>query len=105
MINTVDFIGGIRCSYWGALVGGLNSNRRKTPETQQRRKKLKTYKALSAGALVAVAAPAFASDIVIGVPNWSSVNATAHVLEIVIEENLGLDVELQNGTMLIVTEN
>ncbi|NKB54653.1 MAG: amino acid-binding protein [Rhizobiaceae bacterium] len=45
-----------------------------------------------------------AADIVIGVPNWASVNATAHVLEIVIEENLGLDVELQNGTNPIVFE-
>jgi glycine betaine/proline transport system substrate-binding protein len=63
-------------------------------------------KALATSALVALAAAgsAQAADIVIGVPNWASVNATAHVLEVVIEENLGLDVELQNGTNPIVFE-
>ncbi|MDJ0858993.1 MAG: glycine betaine ABC transporter substrate-binding protein [Dinoroseobacter sp.] len=60
---------------------------------------------VSAACLTAIAAgPSFAADIVIGVPNWASVNATAHVLEVVIEENLGLDVELQNGTNPIVFE-
>src|SRR6056297_451648 len=53
---------------------------------------------------VAAAGAAQAADIVIGVPNWASVNATAHVLEVVIEDNLGLDVELQNGTNPIVFE-
>ena len=56
------------------------------------------------GSTLVLAAPAMAADIVIGVPNWASVNATAHVLEVVIEENLGLDVELQNGTNPIVFE-
>ncbi|MEM8580685.1 MAG: glycine betaine ABC transporter substrate-binding protein [Pseudomonadota bacterium] len=66
----------------------------------------KTLKAgVSAACLTAlVAGPAFSADIVIGVPNWASVNATAHVLEVVIEQNLGLDVELQNGTNPIVFE-
>ncbi|MEM8813350.1 MAG: glycine betaine ABC transporter substrate-binding protein [Pseudomonadota bacterium] len=54
----------------------------------------------TASAMV-MAGPAMAADIVIGVPNWASVNATAHVLEVVIEENLGLDVELQNGTVVM----
>ncbi len=45
-----------------------------------------------------------AADIVIGVPNWPSVRVTAHVLKTVMEENLGLDVELQNGTNPIVFE-
>jgi glycine betaine/proline transport system substrate-binding protein len=58
--------------------------------------------ALAAGVLAS--APAMAADIVIGVPNWASVNATAHVLEVVIEENFGLDVELQSGTNPIVFE-
>ena len=40
----------------------------------------------------------------IGVPNWPSVNATAHVLKVIIEDNYGLDVELQNGTNAIVFE-
>ena len=45
-----------------------------------------------------------AADIVIGVPNWPSVAATANVLKVVIEQNLGLEVELQNGTNPIVFE-
>ncbi|WP_299792605.1 glycine betaine ABC transporter substrate-binding protein [uncultured Marivita sp.] len=63
-------------------------------------------KALTTSAIVALGAAgsAQAADIVIGVPNWASVNATAHVLEVVIEDNLGLDVELQNGTNPIVFE-
>lgn len=58
------------------------------------------------GALLAasLAAPAMAADIVIGVPNWPSVSATAHILQQVIEENFGLEVELQNGTNPIVFE-
>lgn len=56
------------------------------------------------GSLLLVALPTMAQDIVIGVPNWSSVNATAHILEVVIEDNLGLDVELQNGTNPIIFE-
>ena len=59
---------------------------------------------IAAGSALLFAAPAMAADVVIGVPNWASVNATAHVLEVVIEENLGLDVELQNGTNPIVFE-
>ncbi|MGF1446972.1 MAG: glycine betaine ABC transporter substrate-binding protein [Pikeienuella sp.] len=59
---------------------------------------------LIAAAAAAVATPALSADIVIGVPNWASVNATAHVLEVVIEENLGLEVELQNATNPIVFE-
>jgi glycine betaine/proline transport system substrate-binding protein len=45
-----------------------------------------------------------AADIIIGVPNWPSVAATANVLKVVIEQNLGLEVELQNGTNPIVFE-
>ena len=66
-------------------------------------KSIRTAIAASALALM-TAAPAFAADVVIGVPNWPSVNATAHVLKVAIEENLGLDVELQNGTNPIVFE-
>ena len=44
-----------------------------------------------------VSATAQAADIVIGVPNWPSVKVTAHVLKVVLEDNLGLDVELQTG--------
>lgn len=61
---------------------------------------------LTAATLAAsmAASSAFAADVVIGVPNWPSVNATAHVLKVAIEQNLGLEVELQNGTNPIVFE-
>ena len=49
-------------------------------------------------------AVAQAADVVIGVPNWPSVLATAHVLKVAMEENLGLEVELQNGTNPVVFE-
>jgi glycine betaine/proline transport system substrate-binding protein len=55
-------------------------------------------------AAVGLQAPAFAADIVIGVPNWPSVAATANILKVAIEDNLGLEVELQNGTNPIVFE-
>lgn len=45
-----------------------------------------------------------AADVVIGVPNWPSVRVTAHVIKVVMEDNLGLEVELQNGTNPIVFE-
>lgn len=62
------------------------------------------YTTLIAGTAMALAGPAMAADIVIGVPNWPSVNATAHILKVAIEQNLGLEVELQNGTNPIVFE-
>ena len=52
-----------------------------------------------------IAVPAMAADVVIGVPNWPSVLATAHVLKVALEENLGLEVELQNGTNPVVFES
>ncbi|MCY3873696.1 MAG: amino acid-binding protein [Rhodobacteraceae bacterium] len=61
--------------------------------------------AIAAAAISALGASAAqAADLVIGVPNWPSVNATAHVLKVIIEDNYGLDVELQNGTNPIVFE-
>ena len=58
-----------------------------------------------ATALVALGASAAqAADVVIGVPNWPSVNATAHVLKVIIEDNYGMDVELQNATNPIIFE-
>ncbi len=64
--------------------------------------KLRT--ALGAALLSASAMSAQAADIVIGVPNWPSVAATASILKVVLEENLGLEVELQNGTNPIIFE-
>ncbi|NIA69340.1 amino acid-binding protein [Pelagibius litoralis] len=68
---------------------------------------MKINKALSSvgvAAILTMAGPAQAADVVIGVPNWPSVNATANILKVAIEENLGLSVELQNGTNPIVFE-
>lgn len=66
------------------------------------------FKQLMAGALTALVTTvpgySLAADVVIGVPNWPSVAATANVLKVVIEDNLGLEVELQNGTNPIVFE-
>lgn len=61
---------------------------------------------LAAGVAAGMAgsAVATAADVVIGVPNWPSVLATAHVLKVAMEENLGLEVELQNGTNPVVFE-
>jgi len=44
------------------------------------------------------AGPAHASDIVIGVPDWSSATVTAHVLKSVLNKEFGLDVALNEGT-------
>lgn len=65
---------------------------------------MKKFTALMGSTMMAMAAPAMAADIVIGVPNWPSVNATAHILKVAIEQNMGLEVELQNGTNPIVFE-
>ena len=48
--------------------------------------------------------PAQAADVVVGVPNWPSAAATANVLKVVLEDNLGLEVELQNGTNPVIFE-
>ena len=60
--------------------------------------------ALCAALLSANVASAQAADIVIGVPNWPSVAATASILKVVLEENFGLEVELQNGTNPVIFE-
>ena len=53
---------------------------------------------LVAAALSAFGSNALAADIVIGVPNWPSVQATAHVLKVALENKLGIEVELQNAS-------
>ena len=55
-------------------------------------------------ALSAIAAPALAADIVIGMPNWTTVQAKAHILKQIIEDNFGLEVEIQSGANPIVFE-
>ncbi len=51
-----------------------------------------------------VSGVASAADVIIGVPNWPSVAATADILKRVIEDNLGLEVELQSSTNPIIFE-
>lgn len=51
-----------------------------------------------AAAMTAYSSTAFAADVVIGVPNWPSVKATAHVLKVALESKLGLEVELKDGS-------
>lgn len=51
-----------------------------------------------AAAMTAYGSAAMAADVVIGVPNWPSVQATAHVLKVALESKLGLEVELKNGS-------
>ena len=53
---------------------------------------------------VSSVSPAQAADIVVGVPNWPSATATANILKVVLEDNLGLEVELQNGTNPVIFE-
>ncbi len=64
--------------------------------------KLKTLAA--ATALFGGAGAAVAEDVIIGVPNWASVRGTAHILKVALEENLGLSVELQNGSNPVIFE-
>ena len=40
--------------------------------------------------------------VVVGIPNWPSGNAKGHVYKTIIEENLGLEVELQTGTNAVI---
>lgn len=51
-----------------------------------------------AAAVSAYSSAALAADVVIGVPNWPSVQATAHVLKIALESKLDLKVELRDGS-------
>ena len=57
-----------------------------------------------ATAISAYGSVAQAADVVIGVPNWPSVLVTAHVLKVALENNLGLEVELQSATNPVVFE-
>ena len=57
-----------------------------------------------ATAISAYGSVAQAADVVIGVPNWPSVLVTAHVLKVAMENNLGLEVELQSATNPVVFE-
>jgi len=66
-------------------------------------KKLVKY-AVSGAFALTMSAGVHAADVVIGVPNWSSVMAMGNILKVVLEDNLGIEVELQSGTNPIVFE-
>lgn len=54
--------------------------------------------------LVAGVPAAVGADIVIGVPNWPSVNVTAHIIKVILEDNFGLQVELQAASNPVIFE-
>ena len=62
----------------------------------------KTLTGVLVAASMGISSVATAADVVIGVPNWPSVAATASILKVVIEDNFGLEVELQNATNPVV---
>lgn len=68
---------------------------------------MKMYKTIIAAATVSVAgsvSTAWSADVVVGLQNWPSAAVTAHIIKVAIEENLGLEVELQNGTNAVIFE-
>ena len=58
----------------------------------------KSFAIIFVASAVAAASAASAADMVIGVPNWPSGEATAHILKVALESRLGLDVELRDST-------
>lgn len=51
-----------------------------------------------AAGLSALSNLTLAADVVIGVPNWPSVQATAHILKAALEDRLDIEVTLEDGT-------
>lgn len=64
----------------------------------------KFFTALICAAGLSFSSIASAADVIIGVPNWPSVAATADILKRIIEDNLGLEVELQSASNPIIFE-
>lgn len=58
----------------------------------------------TAFALVLTGTSAFAADIVVGTPGWGSADVTSHIIKQVLEDNLGIEVEVQTGTNPIIFE-
>lgn len=59
---------------------------------------------LSFAALCTVSTPAFAADVIIGVPAWPSAEVTAHVLATVMKSDLGVEAKMEpRGTLGILT--
>ncbi len=67
-------------------------------------RRLNWCRGLSVALVLAGVSSAQAADVVIGVPNWPSATATANILKVVLEDSLGLEVELQNGTNPVIFE-
>lgn len=67
-------------------------------------KKPMKYVLSGALALVLSSGSTYAADIVVGTPGWGSADATSHIIKLVLEDNLGLDVEVQTGTNPIIFE-
>lgn len=66
---------------------------------------MKTVKTLSAAAILSLTGGlAQAADVVLGVPAWPSAAATSHILKVVMEDNLGLDVAMQSGSNAVIFE-
>lgn len=61
-------------------------------------------KILSTALLCAAPMLAQAADVVLGVPNWPTAAATSYILKVVLEDNYGLDVEMQTGTNSVIFE-
>ncbi len=60
--------------------------------------RLTGYVAILLIALATATLPARAADVVIGIPSWSSADATAHVLKEILSARLNLDVAVKSGT-------
>ncbi|UTW11165.1 ABC transporter substrate-binding protein [Marinobacterium rhizophilum] len=66
---------------------------------------MKSAKAFGAAAAFCLTGGlAQAADVVLGVPSWPSAAATAHILKVVMEDNLGLDVSMQSGSNAVIWE-
>ena len=59
---------------------------------------------LAIGCGAGIAPDGQAADVTIGIPNWPSVNVTAHIIQVVVEDNFGLSVELQHATNPVIFE-
>lgn len=66
---------------------------------------MKAIKVISITAVLSLTGVmAQAADVVIGVPAWPSAAATAHIIKLVMEENLGADVVTQSGSNTVIFE-
>ncbi|WP_372738773.1 glycine betaine ABC transporter substrate-binding protein [Neptunomonas sp.] len=66
---------------------------------------MKKVKTLSAAVVLSlIGGLTQAADVVVGVPAWPSAAATAYILKVVMEDNLGLDVAMQSGSNAVIFE-